>query len=126
MLHLLVAVTYELMVHFQMWPHATHEAPIGQQPVCRRELYGWAPQQTPGCVCEKARLQSFWKQQLSQPTETSWRGAATAVESGASEEASAERERRVIATAIPKREKEGFKRLCEPQFSLMYGPLWTV
>ena len=75
MLHLPERETYDACVHFQMFPHATHEAPIGQQPVCRRTLYGCAPQHTPGVVCEKATLQSFLKQQLSQPTEASCRGA---------------------------------------------------
>ena len=75
MLHLPERETYDACVHFQMLPHATHEAPIGQQPVCRRTLYGCAPQHTPGVVCEKATLQSFLKQQLSQPTEASCRGA---------------------------------------------------
>ena len=49
----------------------THDAPIGQQPVCPRAR--WAPQQTPGDVCEKASEQSFLKQQLLQPSLASWR-----------------------------------------------------
>ena len=43
----------------------------GQQPVWPRIL--WAPQHTPGDVCEKARLQSFSKQQLLQPCDASER-----------------------------------------------------
>ena len=84
--HLLERVTYDARVHFQMWPHATQVAPIGQQPVCRLELYGWAPQQTPGVVWEKASEQSFLKQQLSQPTLARLRpcgGAATSPDAAA-------------------------------------------
>ena len=64
--HMEERLMYRELVHFQIFAHGTQEAPIGQQPVC--PLARCAPQQTPGEVWEKARLQSFLKQQLSQPT----------------------------------------------------------
>lgn len=67
MRHLVELVMYCEREHFHMFAQSTHEAPIGQQPVWPRTLC--APQQTPGCVWEKAREQSFLKQQLLQPSD---------------------------------------------------------
>ena len=60
----------------------------GQQPVW--PLMRCAPQQIPGEVCEKARRQSFLKQQSLQPCEARlrWLDAATAVVGSAATTAS--------------------------------------
>lgn len=63
------------IVHFQMFAHGTHEAPMGQQPICPRVL--WEPQQTPGCDCEKASEQSFSMQHELHPAEASARRLVT-------------------------------------------------